>query len=66
MSSAASGPAVLGLGTYRPTRRLTNADLVTHHTFWIGLYPGLTEDHIAFQVDMIRRFVAGARVASAA
>ena len=51
---------------YRIVGELTNADLVTHHTFWIGLYPGLTEDHIAFQVDMIRRFVAGARVASAA
>ncbi|WP_239473860.1 lipopolysaccharide biosynthesis protein RfbH [Sphingomonas longa] len=51
---------------YRVVGELTNADLVTHHTFWIGLYPGLTEDHIAFQVDMIRRFVAGARVASAA
>ncbi|WP_082474530.1 lipopolysaccharide biosynthesis protein RfbH [Sphingomonas sp. Leaf343] len=51
---------------YRVVGELTNADIVTNHTFWIGLYPGLTEAHIAFQVDMIRQFVAGARVSSAA
>lgn len=51
---------------YRVVGELTNADIVTENTFWIGLYPGLTEAHIAFQVDMIGKFIAGARVSSAA
>lgn len=38
---------------------LTNADLVTTNTFWLGVYPGLTEDHLVYVVDMIREFLAG-------
>ncbi len=51
---------------YRVVGELTNADIVTENTFWIGLYPGLTEDHIAFATDTIRDFIAGARTAVAA
>ncbi|GAA3895977.1 lipopolysaccharide biosynthesis protein RfbH [Sphingomonas limnosediminicola] len=32
---------------------LTNADIVTERTFWIGLYPGLGTDHIAYTVERI-------------
>jgi CDP-6-deoxy-D-xylo-4-hexulose-3-dehydrase len=32
---------------------LTNADIVTERTFWIGLYPGLGPDHIAYIVERI-------------
>ena len=42
---------------YRVVGDLTNADIVTERTFWIGLYPGLTEDHIAYATDTIRDFV---------
>ena len=45
---------------YRVVGDLTNADLVTERTFWIGLYPGLTEDHIAYTIDTIRDFVRAA------
>ena len=38
---------------------LTNADIVTERTFWIGLFPGLTPDHIAYMVEMIGKFVGG-------
>ena len=31
-------------------------------TFWIGVYPGLTEGHIDYMVDTIGRFVRGERV----
>ena len=48
---------------HRVVGELTNADIVTENTFWIGLYPGLTEDHIAFATDTIRDFVAGRRTA---
>ena len=42
---------------HRVVGDLTNADIVTTNTFWIGLYPGLTEDHIGFAVDTIKAFV---------
>jgi CDP-6-deoxy-D-xylo-4-hexulose-3-dehydrase len=41
---------------YRVVGELTNADIVTESTFWIGLYPGLTPDHIGYMVDSIARF----------
>jgi CDP-6-deoxy-D-xylo-4-hexulose-3-dehydrase len=36
---------------------LTNADIVTERTFWIGLYPGLGDDHIAYMAETIGKFV---------
>jgi CDP-6-deoxy-D-xylo-4-hexulose-3-dehydrase len=45
---------------HRVVGDLTNADIVTERTFWIGLYPGLTEDHIAYAVETIRNFVRAA------
>jgi CDP-4-dehydro-6-deoxyglucose reductase, E1 len=38
---------------------LTNADLVTTNTFWLGVYPGLTEDHLTYMVETIKGFLAG-------
>lgn len=46
---------------YRVVGDLTNADIVTENTFWVGLYPGLTPDHIAYTVDTIAGFIAGRR-----
>lgn len=43
---------------YRVVGDLANADLVTTNTFWIGLYPGLTEDHLAYTAEKIAAFVA--------
>jgi CDP-6-deoxy-D-xylo-4-hexulose-3-dehydrase len=42
---------------YRVVGDLTNADLVTTNTFWVGLYPGLTESHIGYTVEAIRNFI---------
>lgn len=42
---------------YRVVGELTNADIVTENTFWIGLYPGLTPDHIGYTVDTIAAFL---------
>ncbi len=47
---------------YRVVGDLTNADLVTERAFWIGLFPGLTSDHIGYMIDIIGRFVRGDRV----
>lgn len=43
---------------YRVVGDLTNADFVTENTFWIGLYPGLTEDHLAYTVETIGTFLS--------
>lgn len=38
---------------YRVVGDLTNADTVTTNTFWIGLYPGLGPDHLAYTAERI-------------
>lgn len=43
---------------YRVVGDLTNADIVTRDCFWIGLFPGLTEAHLAYTVETITKFVA--------
>ncbi len=42
---------------YRVVGDLTNADLVTTNTFWIGVYPGLTADHLDYIVEQIALFL---------
>jgi len=44
---------------HRVVGDLSNGDFITSNTFWIGLYPGLTPDHIGFAVDTITKFVRG-------
>ena len=44
---------------YRVVGELANADIVTTNTFWIGLYPGLTEAHLAYATETIGAFIAG-------
>lgn len=36
---------------------LSNADVITERTFWIGVYPGLTHEMIDFMVTVIHAFV---------
>jgi hypothetical protein len=31
--------------------------MVMNNTFWVGVYPGLTEDHIGYMLDVINAFV---------
>ena len=35
---------------------LTNTDLIMENTFWIGLYPGLSEAHLQYSVITIKNF----------
>ena len=46
---------------YRVAGVLTNADIVTERTFWIGLYPGLEESHLQFVTETIASFIAASR-----
>jgi CDP-6-deoxy-D-xylo-4-hexulose-3-dehydrase len=40
---------------------LANADLVTTNTFWLGVYPGLTPDHLSYTAQVIGGFLKGIR-----
>ena len=42
---------------FRVHGELANADLITHQTFWVGVYPGLTEEAIEFVGKTIVEFV---------
>jgi CDP-6-deoxy-D-xylo-4-hexulose-3-dehydrase len=42
---------------YRKIGNLENTDFVMNNTFWIGLYPGITEDMIEYTVSKIKEFV---------
>jgi CDP-4-dehydro-6-deoxyglucose reductase, E1 len=49
-------PAYLDL-PHRVVGDLTNADLITDGAFWIGVYPGLTDEMIDFVVETTIEFV---------
>jgi CDP-6-deoxy-D-xylo-4-hexulose-3-dehydrase len=42
---------------YRVVGELTNSDAITSSTFWIGVYPGITEEMIDYVVATLREFV---------
>jgi CDP-6-deoxy-D-xylo-4-hexulose-3-dehydrase len=48
----------------RVAGELAGADYIMRHTFWLGVYPGLSEAHIDFVIDTITAFVRGVRSAS--
>jgi CDP-6-deoxy-D-xylo-4-hexulose-3-dehydrase len=41
---------------FRIAGELANTDLVMANTFWIGVYPGLTQDMLAYTCDRIHHF----------
>lgn len=41
---------------YRVVGDLSNTDRVMNHTFWVGIYPGLSEPHLDFTSSIIREF----------
>jgi CDP-6-deoxy-D-xylo-4-hexulose-3-dehydrase len=42
---------------YRISGELWNTDIVMNNTFWIGVYPGLSEEMLAFAADKIATFL---------
>lgn len=42
---------------FRVSGSLENADIVTERTFWVGVYPGLGEDHIGYMKDTVAEFL---------
>ncbi len=43
--------------TYRVAETLTNADIITERSFWIGVYPGLTTEMLDYAADRISEFL---------
>ncbi|MFC7259780.1 lipopolysaccharide biosynthesis protein RfbH [Streptomyces lutosisoli] len=43
---------------FRVVGELTNSDVTTEATFWIGVYPGITPEMVDYMVASIREFVA--------
>jgi CDP-6-deoxy-D-xylo-4-hexulose-3-dehydrase len=44
---------------HRVVGDLKNSDLITTNTFWIGVYPGLTDEMIDYMIATIDEFIAG-------
>ena len=42
---------------YRIVGELTNTDRIMRDTFWVGVYPGMTEGMLAYMVQAIRESV---------
>ncbi len=51
-------PAYKGI-EHRVIGNLENSDLVMTNTFWLGVYPGLTEEMLTYVSDVIHDFVGG-------
>jgi len=43
---------------HRVVGELTNSDIITERTFWVGVYPGLTEEMLDYVIATIKEFVA--------
>lgn len=41
---------------YRVVGELNNTDMIMNQTFWLGVYPGMTEDMISFMIEKIRKY----------
>ncbi|MBE1274796.1 lipopolysaccharide biosynthesis protein RfbH [Enterovibrio baiacu] len=41
---------------YRVVGDLTNTDLIMNNTFWVGVYPGLSKEHLDFVIEKFEEF----------
>ena len=46
---------------HRVVGQLTNTDCIMNDTFFMGLYPGIADAHLAFVDETFAKFMAGAR-----
>jgi len=42
---------------YRVVGELTNTDIIMNHTFWVGVFPGLSTDHLDFVIEKFEEFL---------
>lgn len=43
---------------FRVVGDLKNTDFVMNNTFWVGVYPGMTDEKIRYMIDSIKDFIA--------
>lgn len=51
-------PAYIGI-QHRVIGDLVNTDLIMNNAFWVGVYPGLTEEMIDYVLEIFARFIKG-------
>lgn len=51
----------LGKG-YRVVGELNNTDKIMRDTFWVGVYPGMTNEKLKYLVEMVDKFITGKRL----
>ncbi|MEU9033155.1 lipopolysaccharide biosynthesis protein RfbH [Streptomyces sp. NPDC048383] len=51
-------PAYIGQ-PHRVVGDLTNSDIITDQTFWIGVYPALTDEMLDYVIASVKEFVGG-------
>jgi CDP-6-deoxy-D-xylo-4-hexulose-3-dehydrase len=42
---------------YRISEKLYNTDKIMNDSFWIGLYPGMTDEKLSYMVEIIKGFI---------
>lgn len=47
--------------TYRVVGSLTNTDIITTRTFWVGVYPGMTDDRLSYMARILAEAMKTAR-----
>jgi CDP-6-deoxy-D-xylo-4-hexulose-3-dehydrase len=47
---------------FRVAGSLDDSDFVMNRTFWIGVYPGLTENHLDFVIETLTDYINARRV----
>ncbi|MER7847099.1 DegT/DnrJ/EryC1/StrS family aminotransferase, partial [Kitasatospora sp. NPDC096077] len=50
-------PAYIGQ-PHRVVGELTNSDIITEQTFWVGVYPALTAEMIDYVASSVKEFAA--------
>ncbi len=44
---------------YRTVGSLENCDLIMNNSFWLGIWPGLNENHFTFILKIVKQFING-------
>ena len=48
---------------YRVVGPVENSDIVMNRTFWLGVYPGLTQSHLDYVLESLHKYFATAPAA---
>ena len=46
-----------GTGAYRVAGELNTTDFVMNNSFWVGVYPGMTDEMLAYMAEIITEAV---------